>query len=180
MGTGGGLPIRRKLILCQLKSDIYVTEAPPTHTSLSKNGLQWLPGGTDFFCHYARDCQTRGTCAKTDCSTTHTALLQRCLRNDKLDEPDELFQGCIYKLTCDCCAMFISETGQTLVEILQDYLKDITRYRNAAECMKEWQTGQERRRKQQKLEPQPITDELLRKSAMVAHVAECQGDITDT
>ncbi|KFD50092.1 hypothetical protein M513_09052 [Trichuris suis] len=102
------------------------------------------------------------------------------LRNDKLDEPDELFQGCIYKLTCDCCAMFISETGQTLVEILQDYLKDITRYRNAAECMKEWQTGQERRRKQQKLEPQPITDELLRKSAMVAHVAECQGDITDT
>ncbi|KFD56328.1 hypothetical protein M514_02783 [Trichuris suis] len=82
--------------------------------------------------------------------------------------------GCVYMLTCDCST--IGERGQTLLERFKEHLRDITRYKNAADRLNEMteKPKMNKRGRLQKLEPWAIMDELLQKSAMVVHAEASQ------
>ncbi|KFD63306.1 hypothetical protein M514_24486 [Trichuris suis] len=48
-------------------------------------------------------------------------------RNDKLETPDRLSQDCVYKLICDCSAVYIGETSSSLLDRFEQHLRDIAR-----------------------------------------------------
>ncbi|KFD46361.1 hypothetical protein M513_12777 [Trichuris suis] len=170
-------------------------------TLLPKLDIQWLPGGTDFFCHYTRDCpaaehvpsltvpllilpyynglgekiKRTGRTIGFQVYFKSAASVRSIVRNDRVRLAPNEKAGVIYEILCTFSASYIGETGNRLSHRYEQHLNRLNPYNSALNDQKG--LGMRRCGLPRKLQPNEAMDEAIKASAIVEHASRCDGQL---